>query len=105
MLAISGEKRSALLPKVPTIAEAGVSGFEASTWNGFFAPSRIPTAIKTQLNATLNAALTDPAIVSFARQNGAEIMGPATPTDADRFAARERARWVPLIQSMKLAAQ
>jgi tripartite-type tricarboxylate transporter receptor subunit TctC len=67
-LAVSTARRSAALPEVPTMSEAGVPGYEASTWNGLVGPAGMPRAIVTRLNTELNKML-------------------ATQTTRERFAA------------------
>src|SRR5215510_4540310 len=57
-LAVTGEKRSSVLPEVPTIAESAIPGFEASTWWGILAPTGTPTAVVSELNTNLARALT-----------------------------------------------
>ncbi len=61
-LAIGASRRSAILPGVPTVAEAGVPGYEASSWNGLAAPARTPSAIIERLNREVNAALAAPEV-------------------------------------------
>jgi tripartite-type tricarboxylate transporter receptor subunit TctC len=63
-LGVPSEKRSALLPGVPTFAESGVAGFQFDTWIGMFAPKGTPKAVIDRLNAETAAAVADPAIQS-----------------------------------------
>ena len=60
-LAISGAKRVAVAPDIPTVAEAGVPGFEVSSWFGFFVPAKTPPDIVRKMSADTAAALADPA--------------------------------------------
>ena len=74
-LAVTGEKRSPLLPDVPTVAELGLPGFAAGHWGGFFAPSGTPPAIIQKLNSVFVASLQDPKVREVLRSQGLEIIG------------------------------
>jgi hypothetical protein len=72
-LAVAGPKRSALLPDVPTLKEAGVDGVDVQQWYGFFAPAKTPKAIVDQLNKALNQVLADKEIVKRMEEHGADV--------------------------------
>jgi tripartite-type tricarboxylate transporter receptor subunit TctC len=74
-LAVTGEKRSTVMPEVPTLAEAALPGFEASTWWGILAPARTPDAIIAKLNAELARALAQPEALSRIAALGADVVG------------------------------
>jgi tripartite-type tricarboxylate transporter receptor subunit TctC len=74
-LAVTGDKRYAALPDVPTIAEAAIPGFEASTWWGILAPAGTPAAIVSEVNGKLAAALTQRDIVDRIAALGADLVG------------------------------
>ena len=74
-LAVSGDKRSVLMPEVPTVAEAALPGFEASTWWGILAPARTSDAIINRLNAELARGLMQPEAQSRIAALGADIVG------------------------------
>jgi len=74
-LAVTGEKRSALLPNVPTIAEAAIPGYEASTWWGILAPEGTPAAIVAEVNGKLAAALTHHDVMDRIAALGADLVG------------------------------
>jgi tripartite-type tricarboxylate transporter receptor subunit TctC len=76
-LAVTGRNRSALLPEVPTLAEAGLPGYEAGSWYGILAPSGTPAAIVTRLNAEINAAIRQPEVRERLAAEGAEVVGGA----------------------------
>src|SRR5207237_5354388 len=77
VLAVGSPQRWGVLPEVPTVAEAGVPGFEAFTWYGLFAPAATPRPIVEVLNARMNAALRSPsAKESFAKQSIDPAGGP-----------------------------
>jgi tripartite-type tricarboxylate transporter receptor subunit TctC len=62
-LATTGAKRAAVLPDLPTVAEAGVPGYENSTWSAIAAPARTPPAVLERLNREFNAILKMPEVV------------------------------------------
>jgi tripartite-type tricarboxylate transporter receptor subunit TctC len=91
-LAVTAAKRSPKLPDVPTVAEAGVSGYEVSAWHGYFAPVGVKPEIVGKLNHEINEILKDPAMRDRLAQDGIEAVG-GTP---EAFAAHlndELARW------------
>lgn len=99
VLAVGSPKRWSVLPDVPTVAEAGVPGFEAFTWYGLFAPVATPAPIVGVLNAKLNAAIQTPAAKdAFAKQSidpagGApEVLARQVQTEIDKWVkvAREK---------------
>jgi len=74
-LATTGAKRDPAAPDLPTIAEAGVPGYEVSTWHGLFAPAKTPAAIIAKINADTVAVLADPAIKAKLEQGGYIAVG------------------------------
>jgi tripartite-type tricarboxylate transporter receptor subunit TctC len=74
-LAVTGEKRSAMLPDVPTLAESAIPGFEASTWWGILAPAGTPAAIVSEINAKLAQALTQRDVTDRVAALGADLVG------------------------------
>jgi tripartite-type tricarboxylate transporter receptor subunit TctC len=82
-LAVASDKRSPLLPDVPTATEAGLAGYEASVWWGLVAPVKTPLEIVRQLNVETNKALANPAIADKLSELGV-VVTPGTP---DQFAA------------------
>jgi tripartite-type tricarboxylate transporter receptor subunit TctC len=91
-LAVSSAHRSDALPDVPTIAEAGVPGYEATTWNGLVGPAGMPRAIVVKLNHELNAALNAPTTRERFAALGAEPM-PVTPEQFGALVKTEYAKW------------
>ena len=96
-LGVSGPKRSPALPDVPTIAEAGVPGYEATTWNGMVAPVGVPKAIVARLNAEINGALRTPTLGKRFAALGAEPVG-GTPEAFGALIRREHAKWGDVIR-------
>jgi tripartite-type tricarboxylate transporter receptor subunit TctC len=102
MLAISGSRRNPAAPQLPTFAEQGLPGYEATTWNCLFAPGKVSPDVLATLNTALNKALATPAIQARLAAGGSEAIGPSTPEQADAHARRERAQWVGFIRGLNL---
>lgn len=100
-MAVASGKRSKALPDVPTIAEAGVPGFEYDIWYALFAPARTPPAVVTRVNTALLAALNDPDVARQLVEQGAEP-APTTPQDLARFMKDDTALWTKVIKDRKL---
>jgi tripartite-type tricarboxylate transporter receptor subunit TctC len=96
-LAVTGARRSSALPDLPTIAEAGVPGYEASTWNGIVAPVAIPKAIVTKLNAEINKVLNSATIKARFAAIGAEPTV-VTPEQFRDLIRKENAKWAEVIK-------
>ena len=90
-LAIASGKRYSGLPDIPTVAEAGVPGFEADNWNGLLAPARTPPEIIAKVNRDAVAVLRDPEVRKSFFEHGSEIMA-GTPEDFARFIITETER-------------
>jgi len=91
-LGVTGAKRAVVLPEVPTIAEAGVPGYEAITWNGIVAPAGMPRAMIVRLNTEINRALAEPGLQQKLAAIGAEPAG-GTPEEFAKFIRSEYAKW------------
>lgn len=98
-LAYSGQKRSELLPEVPTLAEAGVTQAESSTWYTLSVPRGTPKPIEQKLQAALDATLADPAFGEFLLSQGAERMV-LTPAATTAFVQEDKRRMQRLLASM-----
>ena len=101
-LAVTSAKRYSVAPEIPTLAEAGVPGFDVSTWIGAVAPARIGTERQQALHAALMQALTAPAVRQTLAQQGLEWVG-STAAEFDSFMAAEGQRWNELVISQKLS--
>ena len=86
-IAVAGTHRSPSLPKVPTVAESGLPGYEAIFWNGLFAPSGTPPAIVNRLSAEVDKALRQPSLADQMRAAGAEPAGGPPQVLARRLAS------------------
>lgn len=91
-LAVSTQKRFPGAPEVPTLAESGLPGFEASAWDGIFVPAGTPQAIVERLNAAIRLALADPDLIAALRARGA-VPVPATPAAFAQFITRSAETW------------
>ena len=96
-LAVASKARLPMLPAVPTFAEAGVSGMEASAWYGVMAPAGLPKDIAARLNGEIDKLLKNPAVVRRLQEFGAEVGG-GTPDDFGRFAASELKRYAEIVR-------
>ena len=96
-LGLTTAKRSKSLPNVPTLAEAGLPGYEVSPWFAVFMPAATPKDIVAKVNAALLEAMKDPDVVKRLETIGAEPVG-STPEEMAQHLARESERWTKLIQ-------
>jgi len=103
-LGVGSAKRSALLPDVPTIAEAGVPGFEYFTWAGIFVPKGTPKAVIDKLNAEAVKAVNDPATRDRLRESALEPVG-STADDLGRITRESYERMGNLIRKIGLQPQ
>ncbi len=100
-VAVTGAKRSALAPELPTIAESGVPGYEASGWFGVLAPAATPRELVSRLNAAIVKGLMD----ADARERLAALGGDVVGSTPAEFALRVRedlAKWSRLIKAIGL---
>jgi tripartite-type tricarboxylate transporter receptor subunit TctC len=99
VLATTGAKRDAAAPDVPTIAEAGVRGYDVTAWQALFVPAKTPPAIARKISADTNAALADPAIKDKLAQTGYVAEG-SSPEELEQLLKSEIAKWSAVIKSM-----
>jgi tripartite-type tricarboxylate transporter receptor subunit TctC len=94
-IAVLSANRVAIIPEVPTAAEQGLAGVEASVWNAFFLPKGTPDAIVRRLNAAINTSLENPALRKRLEELGLEIVPPErrTPEYLAKFLPEDIARW------------
>ncbi len=102
-LGVSGARRLASLPDIPTIDEAGLPGFEASQWYGIVAPDKIPAPIVDRLNAEIRKAIATPETAEFLTREGADPWS-STPDEFRTHIASEIARWGALIRRANIRA-
>jgi tripartite-type tricarboxylate transporter receptor subunit TctC len=97
-LAVSGSARTAALPELPTMAEAGVKGYESATWYGIVAPAATPQDIVARLNAEVAAILKDPDTRERIARDGADPVG-NTPPQFGAFIKSEIEKWRKVIRA------
>lgn len=97
-LAVTTDKRMASAPDVPTIAETGVPGYDASSWFAFFLPAKTPPAIVKKVSADTATVLKDPAVAARLTQLGMVIVG-STPEEMGAYLKADIAKWGPVIKA------
>lgn len=97
-LGVTQARRSKALPDVPTIAEAGVGGYDAAGWNAMLAPASTPREIVAKVNAALNASLQSAKVREILEKSGAEAGG-GTPEALGQFLQSEMAKWGKVVRS------
>lgn len=103
-LAVTGARRSLLFPRLPTVAEAGLPGYQAELHYGIVAPAGTPAPVIAKLNVALNSALADPAVRGRLAADGDETL-PGTPQAYAADIAGEQAKWSAIIKKSGIAAQ
>ncbi len=103
-LAVSSGKRFSAAPDLPTVAEAGVPGFDVSSWYALFAPAKTPPEIVRKMNADAVAVLREPQIRQRLESLGLEVVG-STPEALGAFLKAEMAKWEPVIKAAGIVAQ
>jgi tripartite-type tricarboxylate transporter receptor subunit TctC len=103
-LAVTSDKRFAELPNVPTVAESGVRGYQAASWNGVAAPGRTPRAIVDRLNREINAALASSDVKLRLQGLGIDARG-STPEGLRELLVSEIAKWKAVIERAKIEKQ
>lgn len=103
-LAVTGPVRMAVLPDIPTLAEAGLPGVEGSVWNGFFVPSGTPKTIIETLNRELLRTFNAPDVREQVAASGAEIIG-GRPDQFAGFIRQEIAKWGKVIKDAGITPQ
>ena len=102
-LAVSAPQRLALLPEVPTLAEAGYPGADATVWWGFLVPAGTPNGIVVKLNQEIDAALADQKVKGTLLDMGV-VLQPGSPADFAAFLRSETARWAAIIKQAGIKA-
>ena len=97
-LAVTSTKRSPLLPEVPTVSEAGLPGFDVTSWYGVFAPAALPRNLVTKVNGDISAILEAPDLRERLQRMDAEP-SPQSPDDFARFVREEIARWAKVVNA------
>jgi tripartite-type tricarboxylate transporter receptor subunit TctC len=100
-LAMAQSKRSGIAPDVPSMAEAGLPGFDTAVWFGLLAPAGTPAEIISALSREVNAALKTDVVIAPLRAQGMEPIG-GSPADFAAYIAAETAKWAPVVEAAGL---
>jgi tripartite-type tricarboxylate transporter receptor subunit TctC len=103
-LGVSSSKRAPTLPDVPTIAEAGLPGYEFTTWHGILAPKATPRPIVALLNDRMKKSLMTPDQVKRFQDHGLDIVA-GTPEEFAAFIAAEYKKWGRVIKERGMRAE
>jgi tripartite-type tricarboxylate transporter receptor subunit TctC len=101
VIGVSGLQRSVLLPDTPTVAEAGVPGFEVNVWFGMQVPAGTPKAVVDKLNRDIVTLLKEPDVVQRFRNQGVEVAA-STPEQFGTLVRSEITKWTQLIREANI---
>lgn len=102
-LGLAGDKRSSVMPDIPTLAEQGISNVSMSQWYALFAPAKTPKAIIDRLNRELNVVLSEKSLIKKMEEQGAEVET-STPEQLKALVQREVTRWRGVATAAKIKA-
>ncbi|WP_198374324.1 Bug family tripartite tricarboxylate transporter substrate binding protein [Neoroseomonas rubea] len=102
---VATDRRSSLLPDVPTAAEAGIPDYKAYSWYGFFAPAGTPEAVIARMAAATEQALADPAIAGRFEEMGTPAMRGYTPARFAQYVRDEIDYWEPEVRALGIRAE
>lgn len=100
-LGIAGDKRSPILPDVPTLAEQGIPNVSMSQWYAMFAPAKTPKAVVDRLNQEINRVLAEKSVQKFIEDQGAEVET-STPAQLKTLVQKEVTRWKGVVAAAKI---
>ncbi|MEO5701460.1 MAG: tripartite tricarboxylate transporter substrate binding protein [Casimicrobiaceae bacterium] len=98
-IAVTGDKRTSVLPDVPTVAESGLPGFATLQWFGAVVPAGTPAPVIKQLHAEFVKAVRDPAVVERLTAVGLEVRTSAQPEDLTAFMKQDMPKWPPIVKA------
>ena len=104
-LAVTGEKRSPLMPELPTVSEAGLPGFTSVTWFGVYLPAGASPALVERVNKAFTSAVKAPEVQESLRKNGLDVVIDSTPAKFDAMVRADSARWGKVVQQHKITQQ
>jgi tripartite-type tricarboxylate transporter receptor subunit TctC len=104
-LGVTTRTRSTILPDVPTIDQAGLPGFDDSTWNGLLAPAGTPREVLVRLRNEVAQAFTNPALVKRYAERGVELMASGAPEEFTSFIRDEAVRYGKLVRETHIKAE
>ena len=100
-IAVSSPRRARALPKVPTVSESGVPGFEYNIWYALFAPAKTPPALVTRISADVQRALKEADVVQQLTAQGTEP-APGTPAELAQYIREDTARWAKIVKERNI---
>lgn len=100
-VAVTGKAPAPALPQLPTVAQAGLPGYEVYEWNAVFVPAKTPPAIVERLSKEVAATLQEPEVRARLEALGAEVVG-SSPAELDSFRRAEIAKWTRLAKDNKI---
>jgi tripartite-type tricarboxylate transporter receptor subunit TctC len=100
-LGVAGQKRTPLMPELPTFGDAGMTHYDASLWYSLLAPAKTPQAVVDKLNQAMAAAVKDPDVARQLAQQGFETQS-STPAELEAFIVKELARWERVIKDNRI---
>ena len=100
-VAVTGKGPSAVLPQLPTVAQAGLPGYEVYEWNAIFVPAQTPAPVVERLSKEIAATLQEPEVRKRLEALGAEVVG-SSPAELDTFRRAEIAKWTRLAKDNKI---
>jgi tripartite-type tricarboxylate transporter receptor subunit TctC len=103
-LAVTTAQRSPALPDVPTVAEAGVPGYDSAVWWGFLGRAGIPADLTEKIYKDIATALRDPAVLEYLKKTGSVPVG-SSPKEFDAYMHAEAEKWGPVIKAANITPQ
>ncbi len=103
-IAVTTTTRAKALPNVPTVAESGLPGFDASVWWGFLGPAKMPDDLVTRIHADIAAAMREPEVIATLTKMGATPVE-STPREFDAFMRAEALKWEPVLKQANIKPQ
>ena len=103
-LATTGDKRTSMMPGVPTVAESGYPGFEATNWYAFVAPGKTPKELLDFWNRELTKVLNDPAVNAELAKHGLDP-APGTRDELAQYMERESQKWGKVVREAKITTE
>jgi tripartite-type tricarboxylate transporter receptor subunit TctC len=100
-VAVTTAQRSPALPDVPTVAEAGVAGYDTTVWWGVLGPAGMPADVVAKIHEDLVVALKDPAVVEYLKRNGSTAVG-SSPKEFDAYMRAEADKWGPVLKAANI---
>jgi tripartite-type tricarboxylate transporter receptor subunit TctC len=103
-LAVTTAQRSPALPDVPTVAEAGVAGYDSAVWWGFLGRAGMPADLTEKIYKDIATALRDPAVLEYLKKTGSVPVG-SSPKEFDAYMHAEAEKWGPVIKAANITPQ